>query len=102
MINDNPYGNGVAIFTRDGNAARLFSREVTVGMIGINVPIPVPDRLVLLRRLEELALRPLPHLRPRGLRLLHPGQGHHDALAPAFGVPDRPWFPDDALGRRSP
>jgi len=37
-----PYGNGVAIFTRDGNAARLFSREVTVGMIGINVPIPVP------------------------------------------------------------
>ncbi len=42
MINDNPYGNGVAIFTRDGNAARLFSREVTVGMIGVNVPIPVP------------------------------------------------------------
>ena len=42
MINDNPYGNGVAIFTRDGNTARLFSRQVTVGMIGINVPIPVP------------------------------------------------------------
>jgi malonate-semialdehyde dehydrogenase (acetylating)/methylmalonate-semialdehyde dehydrogenase len=42
MINQNPYGNGVAIFTRDGNAARLFSREVTVGMIGVNVPIPVP------------------------------------------------------------
>jgi malonate-semialdehyde dehydrogenase (acetylating)/methylmalonate-semialdehyde dehydrogenase len=42
MINANPYGNGVAIFTRDGNAARLFSREVSVGMIGINVPIPVP------------------------------------------------------------
>lgn len=42
MINANPYGNGVAIFTRDGNAARLFSREVSVGMIGINVPVPVP------------------------------------------------------------
>ena len=42
MINANPYGNGVALFTRDGNAARLFSRQVTVGMIGINVPIPVP------------------------------------------------------------
>lgn len=42
MVNANPYGNGVAIFTRDGNAARLFSREVSVGMIGINVPIPVP------------------------------------------------------------
>ena len=42
MVNANQYGNGVAIFTRDGNAARLFSREVSVGMIGINVPIPVP------------------------------------------------------------
>jgi malonate-semialdehyde dehydrogenase (acetylating)/methylmalonate-semialdehyde dehydrogenase len=42
LVNANPYGNGVAIFTRDGNAARLFSREVSVGMIGINVPIPVP------------------------------------------------------------
>jgi malonate-semialdehyde dehydrogenase (acetylating)/methylmalonate-semialdehyde dehydrogenase len=42
LVNSNPYGNGVAIFTRDGNAARLFSRSVEVGMIGINVPIPVP------------------------------------------------------------
>jgi malonate-semialdehyde dehydrogenase (acetylating)/methylmalonate-semialdehyde dehydrogenase len=42
MVNANQYGNGVAIFTRDGNAARLFSREVAVGMIGVNVPIPVP------------------------------------------------------------
>jgi malonate-semialdehyde dehydrogenase (acetylating)/methylmalonate-semialdehyde dehydrogenase len=42
MINANQYGNGVALFTRDGNAARRFSREVSVGMIGINVPIPVP------------------------------------------------------------
>ena len=42
LINANPYGNGTAIFTRDGNSARLFSRQVTVGMIGINVPIPVP------------------------------------------------------------
>ena len=42
LVNANQYGNGVALFTRDGNAARLFSRDVTVGMIGINVPIPVP------------------------------------------------------------
>jgi malonate-semialdehyde dehydrogenase (acetylating)/methylmalonate-semialdehyde dehydrogenase len=42
LVNHNPYGNGVAIFTRDGNAARLFSRQVHVGMIGVNVPIPVP------------------------------------------------------------
>ncbi len=42
LVNANPYGNGVALFTRDGHAARTFSRAVTVGMIGINVPVPVP------------------------------------------------------------
>jgi malonate-semialdehyde dehydrogenase (acetylating)/methylmalonate-semialdehyde dehydrogenase len=42
LINANPYANGVAIFTRDGAAARRFQHEVEVGMIGINVPIPVP------------------------------------------------------------
>jgi malonate-semialdehyde dehydrogenase (acetylating) / methylmalonate-semialdehyde dehydrogenase len=42
MINDNPYGNGVALFTRDGGVARQFQFEVNVGMVGINVPIPVP------------------------------------------------------------
>ncbi len=42
VINDSPYGNGTAIFTNDGGAARRFQREVTVGMVGINVPIPVP------------------------------------------------------------
>jgi malonate-semialdehyde dehydrogenase (acetylating)/methylmalonate-semialdehyde dehydrogenase len=42
LINDNPYGNGVAIFTRDGGAARQFQFDVQVGMVGINVPIPVP------------------------------------------------------------
>ena len=42
LVNDNPYGNGVAIFTRDGGVARQFQFEVNVGMVGINVPIPVP------------------------------------------------------------
>ncbi|WP_032403894.1 CoA-acylating methylmalonate-semialdehyde dehydrogenase [Rhodococcoides fascians] len=42
LINDNPYGNGTAIFTNDGGAARRFQNEVEVGMVGINVPIPVP------------------------------------------------------------
>jgi malonate-semialdehyde dehydrogenase (acetylating)/methylmalonate-semialdehyde dehydrogenase len=42
MINDNPYGNGTAIFTANGAAARKFQSEVTVGMIGVNIPIPVP------------------------------------------------------------
>jgi malonate-semialdehyde dehydrogenase (acetylating)/methylmalonate-semialdehyde dehydrogenase len=42
LINSSPYGNGTAIFTNDGGAARRFQNEVEVGMIGINVPIPVP------------------------------------------------------------
>ncbi len=42
LINDNPYGNGTAIFTRDGGVARQFQFDVEAGMVGINVPIPVP------------------------------------------------------------
>jgi malonate-semialdehyde dehydrogenase (acetylating)/methylmalonate-semialdehyde dehydrogenase len=42
LVNANPYGNGTAIFTNDGGAARRFQYEVQVGMVGINVPIPVP------------------------------------------------------------
>jgi malonate-semialdehyde dehydrogenase (acetylating)/methylmalonate-semialdehyde dehydrogenase len=42
LVNDSPYGNGTAIFTRDGGVARQFEFDVQVGMVGINVPIPVP------------------------------------------------------------
>jgi malonate-semialdehyde dehydrogenase (acetylating)/methylmalonate-semialdehyde dehydrogenase len=42
MIRSNPYGNGAAIFTRDGGAARQFQRDADAGMVGVNVPIPVP------------------------------------------------------------
>jgi len=42
MIHDHPYGNGTAIFTQNGGAARKFRHEIQVGMVGINVPIPVP------------------------------------------------------------
>jgi malonate-semialdehyde dehydrogenase (acetylating)/methylmalonate-semialdehyde dehydrogenase len=42
LVNTNPYGNGTAIFTNDGGAARRFVNEVQVGMVGVNVPIPVP------------------------------------------------------------
>ena len=42
MINEHEYGNGTAIFTRDGDAAREFAHQIQVGMVGINVPIPVP------------------------------------------------------------
>jgi malonate-semialdehyde dehydrogenase (acetylating)/methylmalonate-semialdehyde dehydrogenase len=42
VVNDSPYGNGAAIFTNDGGAARRFEHEVEAGMVGVNVPIPVP------------------------------------------------------------
>lgn len=42
VVNNNRYGNGAAVFTRDGAAARRFCREAQVGMVGVNVPIPVP------------------------------------------------------------
>ena len=42
MINEHEFGNGTAIFTRDGDAAREFAHNIQVGMVGINVPIPVP------------------------------------------------------------
>jgi len=42
LVEDNPYGNGVSIFTRDGGAARRFTFDVQAGMVGVNVPIPVP------------------------------------------------------------
>ena len=42
LVNDHPYGNGTAIFTNDGGAARRFQNEIEVGMVGVNVPIPVP------------------------------------------------------------
>ena len=42
LINDHEYGNGTAIFTRDGDTARDFANRINVGMVGINVPIPVP------------------------------------------------------------
>ena len=42
LVHNHPYANGVALFTNDGGAARKFQHEVHVGMVGINVPIPVP------------------------------------------------------------
>src|SRR5207237_9403370 len=42
LVNRNPYANGTAIFTESGGAARRFAAEIQVGMVGINVPIPVP------------------------------------------------------------
>ena len=86
LINANPYGNGTAIFTNDGGAARRFQNEVEVGMVGINVPIPVPVAYYSLRRLEGLAVRRHPRLRHGRRAVLHPGQGRHQRwLDPSHG-----------------
>ena len=42
LVNSNPHGNGTAIFTKSGPAARKYQNEIEVGMVGVNVPIPVP------------------------------------------------------------
>jgi len=42
LVNAGPYGNGTAIFTASGEAARIFTEQIQVGMVGVNVPIPVP------------------------------------------------------------
>ena len=42
LVNDHEFGNGTAIFTRDGDAARAFAHNIKIGMVGVNVPIPVP------------------------------------------------------------
>jgi malonate-semialdehyde dehydrogenase (acetylating)/methylmalonate-semialdehyde dehydrogenase len=42
LVNENEFGNSVSIFTRDGSVAREFSHRIQIGMVGVNVPIPVP------------------------------------------------------------
>ncbi|MGY4454869.1 alkylation response protein AidB-like acyl-CoA dehydrogenase [Bradyrhizobium sp. i1.3.1] len=81
LPSDHDYGNGVAIFTRDGDAARDFAAKVNVGMVGVNVPIPVPIALLHLRRLEEVGLRRSQPARPGLGALLHQDQDGDLALA---------------------
>ena len=81
LTNDHTFGNGAAIFTRDGDTAREFSSRVQAGMVGINVPIPVPASLPQLRRLEAVAVRRPPHPRARGRTLLYAAEDDDRALA---------------------
>ena len=81
LINRNPYGNGTAIFTNDGGAARRFQNEVEVGMVGRERADPGAGVLLLVRRLEEQPVRGHPRTRDRGRALLHPRQGGHLPLA---------------------
>ena len=97
LINANPYGNGVALFTRDGGAARRFEREIDVGMIGINVPIPVPVAWHSFGGWKDSIFGDTPHLRARRAPVLHPPQGDHVQLARPGIERARPRFPDHPL-----
>ena len=92
IINDSRHGNGTAIFTNDGGAARRFQREVTVGMVGINVPISCRSRTT--RSADgrtRCSAREV--VRPPRIRLLHAGEGDHVALARPEPRRHQPGFP---------
>ncbi len=75
LINGNPYGNGTAIFTNDGGAARRFENEVEVGMIGINVPVPVPMAYYSFGGWKNSLFGDTHAHGTEGVALLHPRQG---------------------------
>ena len=81
LVNDNPYGNGTAIFTNDGGAARRFQNEVEVGMVGINVPIPVPVAYYSFGGWKASLFGDTPRPRYGGRAVLHARQSHHQPLA---------------------
>ncbi len=99
MVNDNPYGNGVAIFTRDGGAARQFQFEAQAGHGRHQRADPGSRRLLLVRRLEVVALRRLARVRAGGDQLLHARKGRHVALARPGHEQGRPRFPADEVTR---
>ena len=78
---EHEYGNGVAIFTRNGHAAREFTARVNVGMVGDQRADPGAGQLPQLRRLEALGLRRHRPVRPGRPALLDQEQGRHPALA---------------------
>ena len=81
MVNDNPYGNGVAIFTRDGGAARQFQFDVNVGMVGVNVPIPVPVSYYSFGGWKASLFGDQHMYGPDGVNVLHAAEGRDVALA---------------------
>ena len=99
LINDNPYGNGTAIFTNDGGAARRFQNEVEVGMVGVNVPIPVPMAYYSFGGWKNCLFGDTPRPRHGGRALLHPRQGRHLALARPQPRRHQPRLPPERLSR---
>ena len=97
LVNENPYGNGVALFTRDGGVARQFQFDVNVGMVGINVPIPVPVAYYSFGGWKSSLFGDRHIYGPGGDRLLHAHEGGHEPLAGPGDQQGRPRLPADAL-----
>ena len=97
LINSNPYGNGTAIFTNDGGAAAKFRNEVEVGMVGINVPIPVPVAYYSFGGWKASLFGDSHAYGTRGRALLHPDQGRDPALARPLARRHQPRVPDQRL-----
>ena len=99
LINENPYGNGTAIFTRDGGVARQFQFDVEAGMVGINVPIPVPVAYYSFGGWNASLFGDSHIYGPEGIHFYTRGQGRHEPLARPGHEQGRPRLPADALGR---
>ena len=99
LVNDNPYGNGCAIFTRDGGAARRFEFDVVCGMVGVNVPIPVPVAYYSFGGWKSSLFGDTAIYGPAGHRLLHAHEGRHVPLARPVDVRRRPRLPPHPLSR---
>ena len=97
LANDHEYGNGVAIFTRDGDAARDFAAKVNVGMVGVNVPIPVPLAYYTFGGWKRSGFGDLNQHGPDCDALLHQDQDRHLALAVRRQGRRRVRHPDDEV-----
>ncbi|MFM9589269.1 CoA-acylating methylmalonate-semialdehyde dehydrogenase [Streptomyces scabiei] len=97
LVNANPYGNGTAVFTASGEAARRFQRSVKVGMIGVNVPVPVPMSYYSFGGWKDSLIGDSPVHGPEGIRFYTrpkvvtsrwPRQNHHVAAGFTFPTSD--------------
>ena len=81
LVNENPYGNGTAIFTRDGGVARQFQFDAQAGMVGVNVPIPVPVAYYSFGGWKASLFGDRHIYGPEGIDFYTRGQGGHVTLA---------------------
>jgi len=99
LVNEHEYGNGVALYTRDGAAARDFASKAQVGMVGINVPIPTPLAYYSFGGWKAFVLRRSQPARPGCDAILHQNEDGDVALAERRQGRRKLRHADDALAR---